>query len=186
MKHFFLLIFLLVVGLTDINAQELGLGIKGGFNFSDISGDIAGDTGYLTRYHFGVVAEVPISDKFSFQPELLYSGQGYTLNDDRVDLDYLSMPLVGKYYVTKGLSLEAGPQIGLLLSAEEEEDNTDVKDFFSSVDVGVNLGVGYKFENGLNFNVRYIVGLSDINDRDGLDAKIRNGVAQLSIGYFFF
>ncbi|UII76685.1 PorT family protein [Flagellimonas sp. HMM57] len=185
MKRFFLLSFILVVGLTNVNSQELGLGVKGGFNFSDISGDIIGDTGFVTRYHFGIVAEVPISDKFSFQPELLYSGQGYTLNDDRVDLDYLSVPLLGKYYVAKGLSLEAGPQIGLLLSAEEE-DNTDVKDFFGSVDLGLNLGLGYKFENGLNFNVRYIVGLSDINDRDGLDAKIRNGVAQLSIGYFFF
>ncbi|MBS9463248.1 PorT family protein [Flagellimonas sp. 389] len=115
MKRFFLLIFILVVGLTNVNSQELGLGVERGFDFSDISGDIAGDTGPLTRYHFGAVAEVPISDKFSLQPEVLYSGQGYTLNDDRVDLDYLSVPLLGKYYVAKGLSLEAGPQIGLLL-----------------------------------------------------------------------
>jgi len=50
----------------------------------------------------------------------------------------------------------------------------------------VNLGVGYKLENGLNFGLRYNVGLSNINDVEGSSAKFRNGTAQVTIGYSFF
>ena len=58
------------------------------------------------------MAEIPIANRFSFQPELLYSGQGSSVN-----LNYLNIPLMAKYNLTKEFSLEAGPQIGFLLSA---------------------------------------------------------------------
>ena len=91
---------------------------------------------------------------------------------------------MGKYYLTKGFSLEAGPQIGFLLSAKN--DKTDVKDSFNTVDFGVNFGLGYKLDNGLNFGARYNLGLSDINNIDNSSNKNRIGVFQLSVGYFFF
>ena len=82
------------------------------------------------------------------------------------------------------MSLEAGPQIGFLLSAQKE--STDVKNSFNTVDFGVNFGLGYKLDNGLNFGARYNLGLSDINNIDGFTDKNKNGVFQLSVGYFFF
>jgi hypothetical protein len=91
---------------------------------------------------------------------------------------------MGKYYVTKGLSLEAGPQIGFLLSAKN--DNTDVKNSFKTFDFGVNFGLGYKLENGLNFGARYNFGLSNINNLDDSSSKYKNGVFQIYVGYFFF
>ncbi len=114
----------------------------------------------------------------------MYSIQGFSVGDDIVTLNYLSLPLMGKYYVTKGLSVEAGPQIGYLLSAKDE--GRDVKDNFKTIDYGLTFGVGYKLENGLNFTARYNAGLSNINDVAGSKDKFRNGVAQLSIGYSFF
>ena len=101
-----------------------------------------------------------------------------------VALSYLNIPLMGKYYVTKGFSIEAGPQIGFLLAAKNEK--TDVKDSFNTFDFGVNFGLGYKLENGINFGARYNLGLSDINNLDISSNKNKNGVFQLSIGYFFF
>lgn len=91
---------------------------------------------------------------------------------------------MGKYYVTKGFSVEAGPQIGFLLSAKHEKLN--VKDSFNTFDFGVNFGLGYKLENGLNFGARYNLGLTDINNIDGSSSKNKNGVIQISVGYFFF
>lgn len=91
---------------------------------------------------------------------------------------------MGKYYVVKGLSLEAGPQLGFLLSAKNE--STNVKDSFKTFDFGVNLGLGYKLNNGLNFGARYNLGLTNINDSEGSSGKNRNGVIQVSVGYFFF
>lgn len=184
MKKVLLVAVLAVLGLTNVNAQEIKLGIKGGLNFASISGDNTENIDLLTGLNFGFLAEVPISEKFSFQPELIYSGQGYSFDDDTIALNYLNIPLIGKYYLTRGLSLEAGPQIGFLLSAKNDKE--DVKDSFNTVDFGLNFGLGYKLDNGLNFSLRYNLGLSDINNIDGFSNKNRNGVFQLSVGYFIF
>jgi hypothetical protein len=171
-----------VLGFVNVKAQEIKLGVKGGLNFASVSGDYAGTPETVTAFNFGVMAEMPLTEKFSFQPEALFSGQGFAIDDTIVALNYLNIPLMGKYYVTKGFSLEAGPQIGFLLSAKQE--SIDVKDSFHSLDYGVNFGVGYKLNNGLNFGARYNVGLSDINNTT--DYTNKNGVLQVSIGYFFF
>lgn len=184
MKKVLLVTVLTALGFVNANAQKIKFGVKGGFNVSTISGDNSKDYDYVTSYNLGVMSEIKLTEKFSFQPELMYSRQGFTaVNNDVVALNYLNIPLMGKYYVTKGLSVEAGPQIGFLLSAKQE--STDVKEFFKKTDYGVNLGLGYKLENGLNFGLRYNLGLSNINNVDGVSDKNRNGVSQISIGYFF-
>ena len=61
-----------------------------------------------------------------------------------------------------------------------------VKDSFKKIDFGANVGLGYKLENGLNFGVRYNLGLSNINNVSGSSDKYKNGVLQASVGYFFF
>lgn len=184
MKKILLLAVVTVLGFTSVNAQEIKFGVKGGLNFATISGDNTKGIDLVTAFNFGVVSEIPISDKFSFQPEIMYSGQGYSFNDNTIALSYLNIPLMGKYYVTKGLSLEAGPQIGFLLAAKNEKIN--VKDSFNTFDFGLNFGLGYKLDNGLNFGARYNLGLTDINNVENSSIKNKNGVFQVSIGYFFF
>ena len=184
MKKVLLATAITVLGFATINAQDVTFGAKLGINFASIYGDNTKDIETVTAFNFGVMSEIAISKKFSFQPELLYSGLGYSLDDeDTASLNYLSIPLMGKYYITDGLSLEAGPQIGFLLSAKQ--DGTDIKDSFKTLDFGANLGVGYKLDNGLNFNARYTLGLSNINDIEGSSDKNTNGVLQFGIGYFF-
>jgi hypothetical protein len=184
MKKILLLAVLTVLGFTNVNAQKIKFGAKGGLNFASISGDNTQGSDLVTAFNFGVLSEIPISDTFSFQPELMYSGQGYSFNDNTIALSYLNIPLMGKYYLTKGLSIEAGPQLGFLLSAKNE--TTDVKDSFNPFDFGVNFGLGYKLDNGLNFGVRYNMGLTDINDLPNSSSNNKNSVFQLSVGYFFF
>lgn len=184
MKKILLLAVLTALGFTNVNAQEIKFGAKGGLNFATISGDNTKGVDLVTSFNFGVLSEIPISDKFSFQPEIMYSGQGYSFNDNTIALSYLNIPLMGKYYVTKGLSVEAGPQIGFLLAAKNEK--TDVKDSFNTFDFGINFGLGYKLDNGLNFGARYNLGLTDINNVENSSSKNKNGVFQVSVGYFFF
>jgi hypothetical protein len=184
MKKILLLAVVTVLGFTNANAQKNKLGVKGGLNFATVSGDNTKGIDGVTSFNFGVLSEIPVSDKFSFQPELMYSGQGYSFNDNTIALGYMNIPLMGKYYVVKGLSVEAGPQIGFLFSAKNEK--TDVKDSFKTFDFGVNFSLGYKLNNGLNFGARYNVGLTDINKVDNSNSKNKNAVLQLSIGYFFF
>ena len=186
-------------GVASINAQ-IKFGAKAGVNFSDITGEKVDSFEGRTSFHFGAVAEIEISEKFSFQPELIYSSQGSEYSEDfegekfegTVKVDYLNIPLMGKYYIMEGLSIEAGPQIGFLLSAKDDYDGgeDDIKDLLKSTDFGVNFGLGYTLDNGLFFSARYNLGLTDNLDVDGGEfeaegAEYKNSVVQLSVGYFF-
>lgn len=186
MKKLLLVTAIAIFGLTNMNAQDIEFGLKSGINFASISGDNASDFDPVVAFSFGAMAEIHISEKFSFQPELVFSGQGFGTGkgeDELVSLNYLNLPLIGKYYLTKKLSLEAGPQIGFLLYAKDE--GTNVKDDFKTLDFAANIGLGYKLNNGLNFGARYNFGLSNINDVSGFSNKNKNGTLQVSIGYFF-
>lgn len=183
-----------------VKKSDISFGLKGGLNLSFITGDGTDNFDSKIAFHIGVVSEIPISDKFSFQPELLYSSQGDKETSDGMEikykLDYLNLPLMAKYYISKGFSLEAGPQIGFLLSAKAEGDgvSVDIKDITKGVEFALDLGLGYKFENGLNFSVRYNLGLSNIFDNEGSiqgfqfnsgNSKNHNEVFQLSVSYMF-
>ncbi|MCW5516339.1 porin family protein [Muriicola sp. Z0-33] len=169
-------------------AQDINIGAKAGLNLATLKPDL-NDPAVRTSFHLGGVVEIPLLDELSLQPELFYSSQGVkdeSDDDEEVRLNYLSIPVLAKYYVAEGLSIEAGPQIGFLLSAEVEDngDTTDLKDTTKSTDFGFALGLGYKLENGLNFAARYYFG-SDVNDIESDTDKFKNNVFQLSIGYFF-
>lgn len=194
MKKLFLFAILFVFCFA-INAQsqstrspeEVRFGLKVGANFATLTGDTE-NVKSRTSLHFGGVVEIPISENFSVQPEILYSSQGAkdSNSDDELKLDYLNIPVLAKFYVAHGLSIEAGPQIGFLLSAKEEFDgeSEDIKDFIKGTDFGLSLGIGCRMATGLNFGARYNIGLSDIPEGDG-DGNIKNGVFQVFIGLLF-
>ncbi len=197
MKKVLLFFITTIFGFALVNAQ-VTFGAKAGVNFSDITGEKVDSFEGLTSFHVGAVAEIQISEKFSVQPELIYSMQGSDYSEDfegddfegSVKVNYLNIPLMAKYYVADGFSLEAGPQIGLLVSAtdEYEDEEDDIKDFLKSTDFGINFGLGYKLESGLNFTARYNIGLSDNLDADDFEtdgAEYKNSVIQFSVGYFF-
>ncbi|HMC01286.1 MAG TPA: porin family protein, partial [Flavobacteriaceae bacterium] len=134
MRNLFLSVLLVFTSIITINAQsnssETEFGIKGGLNSASIQGDDIGDTESRTSFNLGFLVEIPISEKFSFQPELLYSGQGFDIaerdqdnifdTDDNIEyqLSYINIPLLFKAYLVDGLSIEAGPQFGFKLHEE--------------------------------------------------------------------
>ncbi len=210
MKKLLLFAAVAVFAFTNVNAQEVKYGVKAGVNFASIGGDSfeGVSTSSLTAFHVGGVAEIVISEKFSVQPELLYSSQGgkreYSETDgdftfsatEDVKLDYISLPIMAKYYVAEGFSIEAGPQISFLTSAKVDFEETfegqtesgseDIKDSVKSTDFGLGIGAGYKMDSGLNFALRYNLGLSNANDGEGSDEfKNQNNVFQVSVGYMF-
>jgi hypothetical protein len=207
-----ILLVALAFGMFSANAQDISFGAKAGINLASVSGDDTDDLDGRTGFHVGAVAEFSLSEKFSLQPELLYSTQGAKFEETAfeqgvtargeatVKLDYILLPVMAKYYIAEGLSIEAGPQLGVLVSAETElelsgsadgqtvsiTEENDISDEISSIDLGVNFGLGYKLDNGLNFGARYNLGLSNINDFEGSDDfKNQNSVIQFSVGYSF-
>ena len=137
-----------------------------------------------------------LSNNFAIQPEILYSAQGFKYKEGdfttELQLDYLNIPIMAKFKLTDELIIEAGPQIGFLLLANEvfespgNSGDNDVKEEYKNIDFGANIGLVYQFEGGLNFGARYNLGLSNINDFEGSGSfKNQNGVFQFSIGFRF-
>lgn len=204
MKKSILLIAVALFGFTSMSAQEYVMfGAKGGVNFSTLSGDGVNawnDPNGRTSFHLGLLAEIPLSERFSIQPEVLYSGQGYDLasrenaNDIEYQLEYINVPVIAKIYVFEGLALEVGPQVGFLVKSEIDynpsgQNQGDVnlsEDQFNKVDFSAALGASYKFRGGFFVNGRYNIGLSEIYDDSvitGADAK--HSVIQAGVGFMF-
>jgi hypothetical protein len=191
-----IVIIILIVFGSIANAQKskkdegIVFGLKGGLNISNFIGDIQ-DNSIRTSVHLGIFSEIIINDKFSIQPEILYSGQGYsgsaTPGFSRSKYDYLNLPVLAKIYVADKISIEAGPQIGFLLSAKERTSNDNATiPKQKTVDLGLNLGLAYDLKNGMFFQTRYNLGLSNINSSDNANAvKYTNSVIQLSVGVRF-
>jgi len=178
-----------VLGFTFANAQEgttstggTKFGAKAGLNMSNLTGDAETDS--KVGFFVGGFAEIKLSDKFAVQPELLYSMLGAKDDDANWDMNYLLIPVMAKYFVTEQLSLEAGPQIGFLMSAKY--DGVDVKDFFSSTDLAFNLGAGYDVTEAINVSLRYSLGMSNVLDSDTFgDADAKTSNIGLAVGYKF-
>ena len=196
--------------LDNTNSEKdeyFRIGIKGGLNFSNLINDKDGKT--KISFHGGLSAEFFVIDKFSIQPELLYSrqgakanlkdyvwGVGYSEIEADLKLDYINIPVMFKYYPIEGLSLQVGPQIGFLVNAvmdsstsvfgSKYDSSEDVKDQIEAVDLGMNLGVGYEFSEGVFFDIRYNLGLKKVNkELASGESNVKNGVFQLSVGLRF-
>lgn len=210
MKKLFFAVVLLIAG--TMNAQEfVEFGAKAGVNFASIGGDEMEDLDELggldgkTGFHLGLVAEIPFGERFSFQPEVLYSSQGARKEGtfEGVDftykrtLDYINVPLLAKYYFTPNLNLQVGPQLGFLVKAEDEieasfegeseSETYDLEDEVKGMDFALAAGLGYKMDMGLFFDARYNLGLSNIwdDEEEGSDFSQKNNVIQLSVGFMF-
>lgn len=197
MKKTILLLAVAIIGISSsVKAQEYwNFGVKGGVNFTNMTSDGFENNKARTGYHIGLLAEIPVSDRFSLQPEVLYSTQG--LKDegsnftDEYKLDYVQVPVIAKIYLVDGLALEVGPSFNFLVN-EEYEIESDALIFRSNPEVasdfefGGALGASYKFNNGFFLNGRYTQGFSNVYDSDDFDDDaIKNNGFQLGLGFQF-
>ena len=180
----------------DLDSEQkhrLAFGLKAGVNIANVSqGGIT--TQSITSFHIGGVMEALYNDKIAIQPEIIYSVQGFDYMENGIerkfDLSYVNVPVMIKYYIFKGITIEAGPQIGFLNTAKltmktnDDSDTRDIKDGLRPNDLSFNLGFGFQMNSGLNFNARYSYGLTNIANRLA-DEKYKNRVIQFSVGYFF-
>ena len=186
--RYFLISFILAATLSGTKAQEIKFGVKGGLNLADLGGD-SGDTDFRLGIHAGGFVSIPVLTNFRVQPEILYSQQGAQADfgSDEQKYDYLNIPVMVKFRLTKNFNLHAGPQLGILLSAKEEfrGDEEDVKDTLTSTDIGVGFGLGYETSDNVSIDVRYNLGITDIVD-DTIDVfSLNNQVIQVSLGIAF-
>ncbi|MFY0689584.1 MAG: PorT family protein [Cyclobacteriaceae bacterium] len=204
MKNLYLILTLMAITVTSVQAQQIGVGLKGGMNFPSVSaigldGASAFTTEGATGYHVGLFAKAKFA-MIGVQPEFLYSFQrvqyqgvvGGVPTDIKQEVAYFTIPVMARIYLPLGINFQAGPQFGMPLSAQQVIDNagatdqTDIKDRMNSTDLGINLGLGIDLPFGLDIHGRYVIGVSDVNDASSAVDAVRNRMIQVSIGYSFF
>ena len=187
------------------SAKPLQFGVRGGLNISDESSHkylsgISNSTKFRQGFNLGGVVNMPITEKFHAEADVMYSMQGFkqdilttTLDEyDEVVLQtitshYLNIPIVAKYYITNGLYVECGPQVGFLMGrSNNAEVLTPVDPYEYSntkkVDFSIVDGLGLFFYENFYVNARYCHGFTGTSQiYDG--GKNRN--IQISVGYMF-
>ncbi|MEO6220187.1 MAG: porin family protein [Ginsengibacter sp.] len=194
MKKVILAMAVIAISTATVNAQgRTNFGVKAGMTsanlkFSGFGANISTDS--KIGFYGGVFAEIGISENFAVQPELLYSLLGAkssdaTNGDDKINLSYVSVPVLAKY-IKDGLSIVLGPQIGFLVSAKEKTSgsNEDVKDDFETTDISGVIGAGYTTISGFGFDARYQLGLSNIA-KDSGGGKLKNNAFMFGVHYRF-
>lgn len=193
MKRLLLAVTVLVAFTVASYAQGgFRLGVKLGTNLNKVEGQSFKE-GFDISYHLGGFAEIDFNKKWGIQPEVLwnqtsarrsnfntlYSSVANPNGSEKIKLDYLSIPILLRYNIGSMLSLNAGPQFGILLS----EDKTLLQSgqsAFKNGDFSMVAGAQLNF-SFLRVYGRYNIGLQNINDIDSKD-KWTNQQIQLGLG----
>lgn len=211
MKNFRPLTLLLVLAfaLAAPAQGQVTIGVLGGLNRSDLSGDAPNDYSYAGKsaFGFGLVGEFRLAGDVWLSIQPTYLGRGTKIDFQFPDeeapvelfdfkLDYIAVPVLakfvtagGKVYVTSGVNVAflSGAKLAPTDGGDEE---IDVKDQIRSVDLAVDFGVGAQLPIGwprIMLEARYEQGLSNIADpadpeEQALRTRLRSSGLQLLAG----
>ncbi|MGB3587728.1 MAG: porin family protein [Tunicatimonas sp.] len=141
----------------------------------------------------GVYASLPIVTKMKLITALQYSNKGSKTTNpcgstSRINLHYLSVPVLVRYNLFDRWFIEVGPEIAYLIT---DRSGNNTLDFYESLDFGINAGLGYSLSEVWSAKLRYYVGLSSIitdiqlTDTNGAlidhSLKLQNRFLQLSL-----
>lgn len=188
----YLVILLVTLTASATSFAQFRIGPKLGANVGKIDGK-GFDEQYKLGYHLGVFAEITLGKKFGIQPEVLWN----QINSDTVSgfssiyqnldnqnlsnpqLNYLSIPLLLTYKPVKVLSLQAGPQFGILINKDKNIFQNG-KEAFKNGDLSMLFGAQLNIMR-IRVYGRYAVGLNDISDVTSQEKWTTRGF-QLGVG----
>jgi outer membrane protein W len=181
-----MIVALLACASADADAGKISCGAKVGIIMTNLTGtpeswDDA--TSYKTGFTGGVFMNFPITERFSLEPEILYTMKGVTSNlydgllsvDVTASFDYFELPLLAVYTFPGVKNLKprvyAGPSFAYTLSSELEvsallfSTSVDISSLTQTTDFGVVAGAGFDYALGkgmLTFDVRYQRGFTNV------------------------
>lgn len=189
MKHYLIGVIAALMITGTAMAQHNNFGIKGGLNAYTIYSDNNAGADTKIGFHLGLISHIHLGNQFAIQPELIYSTQGAQYNGStttKLNLNYVNVPLLFQYMFDNGFRLMAGPQLGFLVSAKTEINNTstDVKYNYKTVELAFGIGASYVHPStGFGVDVRYNLGLNNINIGGSVNSYNRG--LQAGVFYLF-
>lgn len=187
-------------------AQKSRVGITAGVTGSNLYDNIEGNdkTGSVGGATLGLILEVPLCGKFSFQPGVHYVQKGAVLKE--VAAEKISWKL--RYaefhwnflYNTKGKDggffIGGGPVLSFAMPSKQVTENNEGKsekalifgddaiDDLRGVDYGLNGLMGLRLKKGWSLGVNYTLGLRNLVPGGG-DDKLNSGSFGVRLGYLF-
>lgn len=202
-----------VAAAPSVHAQGIRIGVKGGANLSNLSGDLVNEDRYENKFgfHGGLMLNIGLVDDgfLSVQPEVLFSQKGFSYADDEftiggnrikydgdVTYNYIDVPVLLKVKAGS-VYFEAGPQYSYLLKIKNDfkvtsngnpvtqVSNTEDLDDANRNEIGYAAGLGYQSEGGLMLGLRYNGSFTDFGKDTYYEEtrNARNSVFQASVGF---
>ena len=193
MKARFILPLLAALFVSQALMAQFHVGVKAGANIFKVDGQSFKNQ-FRYGYHVGGFAEIGLGEKWGIQPEVLFSQVSTSLDSNyksiyqdffnsdqrKVRLGYLSIPILLNYkLIGNFLTLQAGPQFGVLIDKNKELVKNGAE-AFKNGDFSMVGGVQVKLSS-LRVTGRYVVGLSNISDIGNRDQWKSQGL-QVSVG----
>lgn len=159
---------------------------------------------FRVGYSAGLKSSTNFGKVLSFQPSVIWNSIGGKTKDgdnsSTQALNYVSVPLnlalrlgdeeggqfqiyVGPY-VSYAIMGKSTIKVGSDKRTDDIDFGTD-RDEIKPIDVGANVGLGYK-TGGLLINLGYAMGFANISNTEGAgSSKINNSVISLNVAYLF-
>ena len=193
---------LFTIGNYDVGFLYLGPKIGAGGSWMTNTSTFGSETSTLLGYQFGAVGKMGFTEKFSIQPELLYSKKGVKQilsngGESESLASYLGIPILAKLSVIKFQNIKlhgsGGIYTNVTLSSksrytfdEFEETHHIERTDYKTVDFGFSFGGGFEYETEKGILVGELLlehGTVDIYEDDFFAKSNRNTTLSFAATY---
>lgn len=179
-----LVAFLTLTGSLETKAQTKvwSIGPEAGVSLSKY-GTEASNNEFKNGAVAGMFVTYSILNTYGVTGKVLFyqKGASFGSSDTRQTLNYIEVPIVGRFFFNKEGNVRpnifVGPYLSLLTNATNKTGSNDpenigsYKDYYNPVDLGVTTGLGCNFriykETYLVLDARYSQGITDFSKNDG-------------------
>jgi hypothetical protein len=120
----YIILLIVSIPLFALSQGGLGIGIKGGLNFANITKVSSINNSSRTGFHAGLFLAPNTGGIIGSRTEVIFSRQGYnyktSTNTGNVDLNYIMLPQYMTINITKYFQIQLGGQMAYLLNAKTD------------------------------------------------------------------
>jgi hypothetical protein len=193
------------------SGNSLGIGIKAGLNFTNISGTSSISNSSETGYQVGLFLDPSSKSILSSRTELVYSYQAYNystgMTTGKVYLGYLMLAQLMAINITHFVQIQLGSQVGYLLNAKADSSGQStgyapadaIINYYNRFIFGFSGGVEVRPFMGIIAGARYNLSLTNLYKipsttgsqtppsfiPSSSDINFKNNLLQIYIGYRF-
>jgi hypothetical protein len=186
--------------------HSIGIGIKAGLNFANVTNASAINSSTRAGYHVGAFFSTDPKRIIGSHTELLYSRHGFNYKNDSVNgsvnLDYLMFTQMMAFNITKYFQIQLGATTSYLLNVRADSSqystgnaSTDkLLSYYNRFDYGFAGGIEIHPIAGLLIGARYCLSFANLYKQSAFtgggsfttpSVNFKNNVVQLSVGYRF-